>query len=34
MCHSTTYDFNDDLILPGIRMYLRIVERTTNSILA
>jgi len=28
MCHSTTYDFNDDLILPGIRMYLRIVERT------
>jgi amidohydrolase len=28
MCHSTTYDFNDDLILPGIRMYLGIVERT------
>jgi hippurate hydrolase len=34
MCHSTTYDFNDDLILPGIRMYLRIVERTTGSLLA
>ena len=34
MCHSTTYDFNDDLILPGIRMYLRLVERTTGSILA
>ncbi len=33
MCHSTTYDFNDDLILPGIRMYLRIVERTTGSLL-
>ena len=33
MCHSTTYDFNDDLILPGIRMYLRIVERTTGSVL-
>ena len=28
MCHSTTYDFNDDLLLPGVRMYLRLVERT------
>jgi amidohydrolase len=34
MCHSTTYDFNDDLILPGIRMYLRIVEKTTGCVLA
>jgi amidohydrolase len=34
MCHSTTYDFNDDLLLPGIRMYLRLVERTTGSTLA
>jgi amidohydrolase len=33
MCHSTTYDFNDDLILPGVRMYLRIVERTLDCIL-
>ena len=28
MCHSTTYDFNDELILPAIRVYLRIAERT------
>ncbi|MCK6482007.1 MAG: amidohydrolase [Planctomycetes bacterium] len=26
MCHSTEYDFNDDLLLPAIRMYLRLVE--------
>jgi hippurate hydrolase len=33
MCHSTTYDFNDDLILVGVRMYLRIVERTLGCTL-
>ncbi|MHC4821876.1 MAG: M20 metallopeptidase family protein [Planctomycetota bacterium] len=33
MCHSSDYDFNDDLILPGVRMYLRLVERTTGSTL-
>ena len=26
-CHSSEYDFNDDLILVGARAYLRIVER-------
>jgi hippurate hydrolase len=31
MCHSSTYDFNDDLLLPAIRVYLRIVERVTGS---
>ena len=34
MCHSTTYDFNDDLLLPAIRVYLRIVERTLGCVLA
>ena len=34
MCHSTTYDFNDDLILPAIRVYLRIVERVLGCTLA
>ncbi len=34
MCHSTTYDFNDDLLLPGVRMYLRLVERTLGCTLA
>jgi amidohydrolase len=34
MCHSALYDFNDDLILPAVRMYLRIVERATGSALA
>lgn len=33
MCHSTTYDFNDDLILPGVRMYLRLLEGTTGTLL-
>ena len=33
MCHSTDYDFNDDLILPGARMYLRLVERTLDCTL-
>ena len=28
VCHSTQYDFNDDLILRGVRCYLRIVEKT------
>jgi hippurate hydrolase len=28
VCHSTAYDFNDDLILRGVRCYLRIVEKT------
>lgn len=27
-CHSARYDFNDDLILRGVRTYLRIVEKT------
>jgi hippurate hydrolase len=30
-CHSPLYDFNDDLLLVGPRMYLRIVERMTGS---
>ncbi len=30
MCHSTTYDFNDDLLLPAVRMYLRLAERTLD----
>jgi len=34
MCHSSTYDFNDDLLLPAIRVYLRIVERTLGCALA
>jgi amidohydrolase len=34
MCHSAEYDFNDDLILPGARMYLRLAERTLGCALA
>ena len=34
MCHSADYDFNDDLILPGVRMYLRLLERTGGALLA
>ena len=33
-CHSAYYDFNDDLILRGVRTYLRIVERTLGCELA
>ena len=33
-CHSTRYDFNDDLLLPAVRTYLRIVERTLGCELA
>ncbi len=34
MCHSTSYEFNDALILRGARMYLRLVERTLGCTLA
>ena len=34
MCHSSSYDFNDDLLLPAVRVYLRIVERTLGVTLA
>ena len=34
VCHSTVYDFNDDLILRGVRCYLRIVERALDCTLA
>ncbi len=33
-CHSARYDFNDDLILRGVRTYLRIVERVLDCQLA
>lgn len=33
-CHSAYYDFNDDLILRGVRTYLRIVERSLGCELA
>lgn len=26
--HSSSYDFNDELILPGVRMFLRLIERS------
>jgi amidohydrolase len=34
MCHSSHYDFNDNLLLPGIAMFLRLVERELNCGLA
>jgi amidohydrolase len=34
VCHSTSYDFNDDLIPLGVRMYLGLVERTLGTRLA
>jgi len=33
-CHSARYDFNDDLILRGVRCWLRLVERTLGCELA
>ena len=33
-CHSTRYDFNDELILRGVRTYLRLVERSLGCELA
>lgn len=34
VCHSTQYDFNDDLLARGVRVYLRLVERTLGVTLA
>jgi amidohydrolase len=33
-CHSARYDFNDDLILRGVRTWLRLVERSLGCTLA